>query len=193
MLRICLLLFCTAILIQTLSENGDISIRRKQIKILLVRAGIKLNPGPNQHKKSVKHICEYCGHQYARKYNLQKHVERFHQSAVSIFCRFCSSPFSDLDQWNEHMNTEHRPRSSRWQVSNQAFNGKIIELTQFFKEDKQSSIEKALGNQIETQVKNQLVYYRRLHGTIRFQLTIVVMMAREGPEGEIMDNFFLSK
>ena len=81
------------------------------------------------------------------------------------------------------MNSTHKPRTSRWQVSNQAFDGKIKELTLFYKPDKQRSLEKALENQIEAQVKNQIIYYRRFHGTIRYQLSIVVMMAREGEEG----------
>ena len=64
-------------------------------------------------------------------------------------------------------------------------------MTLFYKPDKQRSLEKALGNQIETQVKNQIIYYRRLHGTIRYQLSIVVMMARDGEAGEIMDSWYL--
>ena len=167
------------------------SFLRKHIQILLLRSGIHPNPGPNRQRNPITNICEFCGAKFTRNSNLRKHIERFHQSSANIICRFCQSPFDTFDQWKEHMNTVHKPRTSRWQVSNQAFDGKVMELTLFYKPDKQRSLEKALGNQIEAQVKNQIVYYRRLHGTIRYQLSIVVMMAREGEAGEIMDSWYL--
>ena len=189
--RICILLITTTVLISSLSENSDMSFLRKHIQILLLRSGIHPNPGPNRLRNPTTVICEMCGAKFTRNTNLHKHIERFHQSSANIICRFCQSPFDSFDQWNEHMNSAHKPRTSRWQVSNQAFDGKVKELTLFYKPDKQRSLEKALGNQIETQVKNQIIYYRRLHGTIRYQLSIVVMMAREGEAGEIMDSWYL--
>ena len=189
-LRICILIIATTVLISSLSENSDMSLLRTQIQILLLRAGIEWNPGPKRLRNPMSIICEYCGAQFTRNTNLHKHIERFHKSSANIICRFCQSPFDSFDHWNEHMNTAHKPRTSRWQVSNQAFDGKVMELTLFYKPDKQRSLEKALGNQIETQVRNQIVYYRRLHGTIRYQLSIVVMMAREGLEGEIIDSWY---
>ena len=142
--RICILLIATTVLISSLSENGDMSFLRKHIQILLLRSGIHPNPGPNRQRNPITNICEFCGAKFTQNSNLRKHIERFHQSSANIICRFCQSPFDTFDQWKEHMNTVHKPRTSRWQVSNQAFDGKVKELTLFYKPDKQRSLEKAL-------------------------------------------------
>ena len=118
--------------------------------------------------------CQYCGQQFKRNFNLQRHVERWHIKVTNIICRFCKEPFDNIEQWENHMNTNHKPRTKRWTLTSSAFKKKIIELSMIC--DRETKIEDALGDKMEISVTRQLLYYRRLHGSIRFHFIFAVLM-----------------
>ena len=161
-------------------QECDIVLPLKIIKILLLISGIEWNPGPSA-------VCEYCGQEFKRLFNLQRHIERWHHTIINVICRFCQQGFDTEEQWSLHMKKEHKPRTRRWRVSNEAFKKNIIELTMIYSEN---ILEKALGDEVEASVTQQLMYYRRLYGTIRFQFNFAALMKREGLEGVIWDTWY---
>ena len=60
-------------------------------------------------------------------------------------CRFCQRPFERKEAWAEHMELEHKPRTKRGQVSNHAFQKRILGIYLLNQDDK---LESALGEGI---------------------------------------------
>ena len=162
---------------------------RKVFQMLLVMGGIETNPGPET--ENIKTLggkqCEYCGGIF--KYNLQRHKKRWHETKHLIICRFCKRPFERKEAWSEHMELEHKPRTRRWQVSNQAFQNRVLELTLLYQDDK---LESALGEGIRKQVFSQIQYYLRYYGAIRYRLHFICLMRNENVDGTIMDTFYFN-
>ncbi len=128
-------------------------------------------------------VCEYCGEKFKRIFNLQRHVQRWHIKVINILCCFCQEPFDNIEQWQNHMNIQHKPRTKRWKLTSSAFSKKVVELTMIYNE---TMIEKALGDNMEISVTSQLLYYLRLHGSIRFQFNFAALMKKD----DIMDTWF---
>ena len=163
---------------------------RREIQLLLQISGVELNPGPQPqaHQNRDKRLfCEECGVSFTRLYNMKKHQERFHQSQTHIICRLCRKPFDRLEEWEDHMQEEHKPRSIRWQVSKSAFVGKVKELTYLYSEKR---LDKALGKVIENSAYRQVIWHTRLHGSLKFQFHFVALMKKTGPEMDILESLF---
>ena len=173
-------------------SGGDIStgeelmvtvIPAKLVVLLLLIAGIERNPGP----AVLQAVCEYCGLGFKRAWNLKRHVERWHHNISNIVCRFCKMGFNNLEDMNTHMDAAHKPRSSRWQVTNSAFKEKVIELTYLYNEKK---LEKALSDTVQESVLNQIRFYRRKHGSLKFSLSFTALMKKDIEEDEVYDSFY---
>ena len=170
-------------------EALDTILSKKEIQLLLQIAGVEINPGPHHqyHSQHNRPICEECGQSFARLYNMKKHQERFHQGQTHIICRLCKQPFERLEDWEEHMLSVHKPRSIRWQLSKQAFLGKVKELTFLYSEKR---LERALGKVIENSAYKQVIWHKRLHGSIKFQFTFVALMKKTGALMDILESLF---
>ena len=118
---------------------------------------------------------------------MKKHQERVHQNETQIICRLCRRTFEHLREWEKHMVAEHKPRSVRWQVTKSAFGGKVKELTYMYSE---KQLEKALGQEIERSAYRQVIWHKRISGSIKFQFHFVALMKKTGPQMEIMDSLF---
>ena len=156
----------------------------KNVQLLLTMAGIEKNPGPNAKEGKQ---CEYCGGIF--KYNLQRHKKRWHETRHLIICRFCKRPFDNKEAWTRHMEDEHKPRTRRWQVSNKAFQERVLDLTLLYEDDK---LESALGENIRKEVFAQIRYYLRLHGSLRFQIVFICLMSNENLEGRLLETFYFN-
>ena len=172
------------------AETGlDTALPLKVVKLLLIMGGVEANPGPepvNRNTLGGKQ-CEYCGGIF--KSNLQRHKKRWHETNHLIICRFCKRPFERKEAWAEHMKHEHKPRTRRWQVSNHAFQKRVLELTLLYQDDK---LESALGDNIRKQVFSQILYYLRYYGAIRYRLHFVCLMRNENIDGTILDTFYFN-
>ena len=169
-------------------ENTVMS--KREIQLLLQISGVELNPGPQpqtQQNIDSRPFCEECGISFTRLYNMKKHQERFHQSQTHIICRLCRKPFDCLEDWEEHMREAHKPRSIRWQVSKSAFGGKVKELTFLYSEKR---LDKALGKAVENSAYRQVIWHKRLHGSLKFQFHFVALMKKTGPEMDILESLF---
>lgn len=166
----------------------DIVMTKKEVQLLLQISGIELNPGPSpQQSWDNRPVCEECGQSFARLYNMRRHQERFHQSQTHIICRICKQHFDDFGEWEAHMTEKHRPRSIRWQVTKSAFDGKVKELTFLYSEQK---LEKALGEMVETSAYKQVIWHKRLYGSLKFQFNFVALMKKTGPQVDILESLF---
>ena len=171
-------------------ESKDIVMTKKEVQILLQISGVELNPGPppqTQQSWDKRPVCEECGATFARLYNMRKHQERFHQSQTHIICRLCKQPFDNFEDWEVHMTEKHRPRSIRWQVTKSAFGGKVKELTYLYSEKK---LERALGGMIENSAYKQVIWYKRLFGSLKFQFNFVALMKKTGSQVDILESLF---
>ena len=163
-------------------ESGSL----KTVRLLLVMAGIETNPGPEGVENAGKgKQCEYCGGIF--KYNLARHKRRWHETAHLIICRFCKRPFDNKEEWANHMEDEHKPRTRRWQVSNKAFQERVLDVTLLYEDDK---LETALGESIKKEVFSQIRYYLRFHGSLRFKIFFICLMRNENIDGTILDTFY---
>ena len=168
----------------------DTVMTKKEVQLLLQISGVELNPGPSpqtQQSWNNRPVCGECGQSFARLYNMKKHQERFHQSQTHIICRLCKQPFDDFEDWEEHMKQKHRPRSIRWQVTKSAFGGKVKELTFLYSEKK---LEKALGEIIENSAYKQVIWHKRVFGSLKFNFNFVALMKKTGPQVDIIESLF---
>ena len=161
----------------------------KVVQMLLVMGGVETNPGPEaENRNTLKgKQCEYCGGIF--KSNLQRHKKRWHETKHLLICRFCKRPFEKKEAWAEHMELEHKPRTRRWQVSNHAFQKRVLEISLLYQDD---NLESALGDDIRKEVFSQIQYYLRYFGSIRYRLNFVCLMRNENIDKTIMDTFYFT-
>lgn len=173
-------------------SNGASSTREELIQtllpakltgLLLLIAGIERNPGP----ATMQAVCEYCGKIFKRGWNMKRHVERWHEDIVNIMCRYCKSPFQNMEDLNTHMVTEHKPRTNRWQITNSAYKEKVLDLTYLYNEKR---LEKALSDTVQQSVLNQIQFYLRKHGSLKFALSFTALMKKDVAEQEVYDTFY---
>ena len=171
---------------RSLKPEADVMepMSQKNVQLLLTMAGIEQNPGPNAKEGKQ---CEYCGGIF--KYNLRRHKKRWHETRHLLICRFCKRPFDNKKAWRQHMEDEHKPRTRRWQVSNKAFQERVLDLTLLYEDDK---LETSLGENIRKEVLAQIRYYLRLHGSLRFQMFFICLMRNENIDGTILDTFYFN-
>ena len=151
------------------------------IQLLLLMGGVERNPGPSTF------VCEYCGDEFKRGWNLQRHIERQHLSITNITCHYCKKVVNSVEELKRHQLAKHKPRTERWQVTNSAFKMNVVELTYFYDE---SRLEKAFSDTVQRSVFNQIVYYRRQFGSLKFSLSFTALMRKGTGEEEIIDSFF---
>ena len=152
----------------------------KLIQLMLVIGGVEQNPGPVL-------VCEYCGDKFKRGWNMRRHIERQHLSITNILCHYCKKVLNNVEELRTHMLTMHKPRTERWQVTNSAFKKSVVELTYFYNENR---LEKAFSESVQRSVHNQIVWYRRLFGSLKFSLSFTALMRKSAGGEEIIDSFF---
>ena len=162
--------------------DQDTVLPLKVVEMLLVVGGVEMNPGPEGKQ------CEFCGGIFKAN-NLKIHKKRWHETRHLIICRFCKRPFEKKEAWAEHMELEHKPRTRRWQVSNHAFQKRVLEISLLYQDDK---LESALGEGIRKEVFSQIQYYLRYFGSIRYRLKFVCLMRNENMDGTILDTFYFN-
>lgn len=171
---------------QRTGDDVSLSTPLKVVRLLLIMAGVETNPGPGPTEaERKKHQCEYCGGIF--KNNLRRHKHRWHETNHLIFCRFCKRPFDNKEEWAAHMDQEHKPRTRRWQVSNRAFQDRIMDVVLLYEDDK---LETALGEKVRKETFQTIQYYLRFHGSIRFQFFFICLMRNENIDGTILDTFY---
>ena len=173
------------------AADPDTILPLKVVKMLLVVGGVEMNPGPALESKNIPQgkQCEFCGGLFKNAFSLLRHTKRWHETRHLIICRFCKRPFEKKEAWIEHMNLEHKPRTRRWQVSNHAFQKRVLEISLLYQDDK---LESALGEGIRKEVFSQILYYLRYFGSIRYRLNFACLMRNENVDGTIMDTFYFS-
>ena len=134
----------------------------KLIQLMLLMGGVEQNPGPPPS------VCEYCGDEFKRGWNLRRHIERQHLSITNILCHYCKKVLNSIEELRKHMVDVHKPRTDRWQVTNSAFKKNVVDLTYFFNENR---LEKAFSETVQRSVLNQLVWYRRQFGSLKFTIS----------------------
>lgn len=147
---------------------------------LLLMEGVEPNPGP-------AFICHICGEKMKYARNLQRHITNRHETNHSVSCNFCKRTYKTYKEWEEHMVAEHRPRTTRWQITSQAFKKRAITLTYMYHP---TTLDVALGEDMENAVIQQIKFYKGLHGQIRFFLSFVCLMKKESPDDTIREHFF---
>ena len=155
----------------------------KQIQLMLIMGGIELNPGP-----AIKLlVCEYCGEEFKRGWNLKRHIQRQHLSIINILCHYCKKELNSVQELQTHMLDRHKPRTNRWQETNSSFKKDVIDLTYFYNENR---LERAFSESVLRSALNQLVWYRRKFGSLKFSLSFSALMRKNVGGEEIVDSFF---
>ena len=81
----------------------------------------------------------------------------------------------------------HKPRTNRWQETNSSFKKDVIDLTYFYNENR---LERAFSESVLRSALNQLVWYRRKFGSLKFSLSFSALMRKNVGGEEIVDSFF---
>ena len=175
-----------------LKEIANFHISRQLLSKLLEIGGVELNPGPPRTKNidddRPLFMCDICKSKFTRRANMLNHRRNRHVNNMNIKCRLCGKESVDLQQWELHMVSEHKPRTKRWKIINSAFRGRVFELA--FMYDSTESLEEALGEKMIAAVKSQIKFYRRLHGQIKYSMTFGAMMRREMMQETYHETFF---
>ena len=153
------------------------------LQTLLIIGNVEQHPGPQNN------LCDFCGAAFARMGNLKRHMNTRHFNKVNIRCRICGAKFAQLDHWKAHMNDTHKPQSDKWIKIKEAFDGKVIELAHIYEE---KSLEEALGDEMLESVLEQIRYFMRLHGQIRYHFNFGALMRKQGIDEEIEETFYFS-
>jgi hypothetical protein len=152
------------------------------LEILLLIGGVESNPGP-------AFICHICGEKMKYARNLKTHITNRHENILRIPCSFCKMRFQHLKDWQAHMVDQHRPRTTRWQLTSSAFDERALQLTYIYSE---TTLEEALGEEMLNSVIRQIKFYRDLHGLIRFTLSFVCLMKKQCSDETIRELFYFS-
>lgn len=163
------------------SETSFLPIQVLQTQLVI--GNVEKNPGPKNN------LCDFCGACFERKSNLKRHINTRHMNNVAIRCRICGTDFNQLDQWKKHMNDIHKPVDDKWIKIKDAFEDRVLEIAHIYG---QSTLEEALGNNILESVLDQIRYYIRLFGQIRYCFNFGALMRRQGIEEEIEETFYFS-
>ena len=160
---------------------------------LLERGGVEINPGPARDAAAASddrpfYLCGICNSKFTRRSNMLNHRRNRHMNNMNIKCRVCGKELLDMEEWEKHMVEEHKPRTTRWKMINSAFQGKIFELAYMF--DSNDSIEESLGPPMMLSVQNQVKFYRRYFGQIKYSITYGAMMRRETPDDTMYETFY---
>ena len=155
----------------------------KQSLLKLVMEGIEENPGPAVRQ----FVCEYCGDNFKRGWNMRRHIERQHLSFTNILCHYCKKDLGSIEELRKHMITSHKPRTERWQVTSSSFKKNVVDLTYFYDENK---LERAFSETVQRSVFNQIVWYQRQYGSLKFSLSFAALMTKNAGGEEIEDSFY---
>ena len=85
------------------------------------------------------------------------------------------------------MITSHKPRTERWQVTSSSFKKNVVDLTYFYDENK---LERAFSETVQRSVFNQIVWYQRQYGSLKFSLSFAALMTKNAGGEEIEDSFY---
>ena len=155
----------------------------QSLQTQLVVGNVELHPGPQNN------LCDFCGARFTRIGNLKRHMNSQHFNNLNIRCRICGANFNQLNQWKAHMNDTHKPQNDNWIKMKEAFDGKVVEIGHIYGD---RSLEEALGNDMLESVLEQLRYYLRLHGQIRYNFNFGALMRRQGFEESIEETFYFT-
>ena len=186
-----LFLGSVAFAINTVTLANSRHIQELEISILpnqalqteLIIGNVEQNPGPKHN------LCDFCGANFVRMSNLKRHITARHFNNVTIRCRLCGHEFGQLQQWKNHMNDSHKPADDKWIKIKEAFEGRVLELAHIYGE---KSLEQALGDDMLESVLEQIRYYMRLHGQIRYHFNFGALMRRIGLDEDLEETFYFS-
>ena len=164
-------------------EEDTSLIPYQSLQTQLIVGNVEPHPGPPNN------LCDFCGARFSRIGNLKRHVNTRHFNNVNIRCRICGVIFNQLNQWKTHMNDTHKPQNDNWIKMKEAFGGKVLEIGHIYGD---KSLEEALGNDMLESVLDQLRYYLRLHGQIRYNFNFGALMRRQGFEESIEETFYFT-
>ena len=165
-------------------QELEISILPNQaLQTELIIGNVEQNPGPKHN------LCDFCGANFARMSNLKRHITARHFNNVTIRCRICGYEFGQLEQWKNHMNDSHKPADDKWIKIKEAFEGRVLEIAHIYGE---KTLEQALGDDMLESVLDQIRYYMRLHGQIRYHFNFGALMRRSGLDEDIEETFYFS-
>ena len=176
-----------------LKEMISFRISSQALAKILAIGGVETNPGPPRPKKNNEDdrplfMCNICKSKFTRRSNMLNHRRNRHVNDMNIKCRLCGKESVDLEQWELHMVSEHKPRTTRWKTINSAFRGRVFEVA--FMYDSSDTLEDALGGRMMANVKSQIKFYRRLHGQIKYSMVFGAMMRRELIQETYLETFF---
>lgn len=155
----------------------------KSLQTQLIVGNVEQNPGPQIN------LCDFCGARFTRIGNLKRHVNLRHLNNVNIRCRLCGDNFNQLKEWKEHMNDRHKPQNGEWIKIHSAFEERVLEIAHIYG---QKSLEEALGDDMLESALEQIRYYMRLHGQIRYHFNFAALMRRQGNVEDIEETFHFS-
>ena len=78
-------------------------------------------------------LCEFCGKNFAKKFNLLRHQERFHQGGLTVEkCFLCGQIFENSDSLQFHYINNHKGSKKFYAIEN-AFGKTVLTYRCVFK------------------------------------------------------------
>jgi len=80
-------------------------------------------------------ICEFCGQNFKKIFNLKRHIERFHEKVTVVeTCNICKAVFNSAEEKDKHIQNQHRP-SRKFVLSESAFKKSFVHYKYIFNEN----------------------------------------------------------
>lgn len=128
-------------------------------------------------------ICDYpnCGIRFSRRWNLNRHKERYHSNEISEKCLLCQRNFNDNRLLQEHLIVDHGP-SERFLLNTSAFNQTVIKYRLVYDENE---VDFNNGqNRILDELKRTIRFEAARKTVIKVSLVYICQMSMQNLNGE---------
>lgn len=130
-----------------------------------------------------RYVCDFpnCGIAFSRRWNLNRHKERYHNNEFSENCLLCQENFTNNRQLQEHLISDHGP-SERFLLKSSAFDETIVKYRLTYDENELNF--KNGQTKIFNEIKETIAYEAARKTVVKVSLIYICQMSMLNLEGE---------
>lgn len=130
-----------------------------------------------------RYVCDFpdCGIVFTRRWNLNRHRERYHDNEFSENCLLCQENFTNNRRLQEHLIADHGP-SERFLLKSSAFNQTIVKYRLTYDENELNFTNGQ--TKILNEIKETIAYEAAQKTVVKVGLVYICQMSMLNLEGE---------